>query len=348
MTVPLHSRDCEQANRTDRGGSKDPFDYPDPRRAPWPGFALAAEAAVRQLHERLGLDLWLVTAVEANDVVVVASAGHWSQLAAPGSRFPWQDSLCLRMVNRQGPTVAPDVRAIPAYAQAATGVLSRVRAYIGVPLEGEQGQLFGTLCAFSGDPQPASLQDSLDLAEFVGRMLSTVLAREQFSRARSEEAAAAYALADHDLLTGLRNRRGWEAAIATEHGRGQRYGAALSIVAVDLDGLKAINDSAGHPAGDNLLKRCADVLQRASRPGDSLARLGGDEFGVLAVECDAAAARALVLRLRTLLRSYGVAASVGTATRRTGENLSDTWRRADTEMYRDKRGKPRGVGVVDP
>ena len=48
------------------------------------------------------------------------------------------------------------------------------------------------------------------------------------------------------------------------------------------------------------------------------------------------------------MRSYGVAASVGTATRRTGENLADTWQRADTEMYRDKRGKPRGVGVVDP
>ena len=65
MTVQLRSGDCEQADRTDRGGYTAPFDYPDPRRAPWPGFALAAEAAVRQLHERLGLDLAPYLAHEA-------------------------------------------------------------------------------------------------------------------------------------------------------------------------------------------------------------------------------------------------------------------------------------------
>lgn len=318
-----------------------PGRYPDPRLGPWPGFALAAAAAVQHLNDRLGLDLWLVTHVDAGSQVVVAAAGHWVDLASPGTPFSWQDSFCLRMIDQRGPTVAPDVLAIPAYALAATGVLARVRAYVGVPLEGDEGRLFGTLCAFAGEPQPDSLKDSLDVVQLIGRMLSTILAREQAARARSEDAAAAYALAERDRLTGLRNRRGWEAALAQEEQRCQRYGSTASVVALDLDDLKRTNDIAGHTAGDDLLVRCAGVLTRTSRPGDAQARLGGDEFGVLAVECDAVSVSALLARLRVQLRSAGVAASAGWATRRPGEDLVDTWGRADAAMYRDKRRRKR-------
>lgn len=317
--------------------------YPDPRLAPWPGFAMAADAAVKMLHDRLGLDLWLVTAVQGDDQVVVSSAGHWSELAPPGTVLRWSESFCLRMIDREGPTAAPDVRGVPAYARAATGVLARVRAYVGIPLEGQEGELFGTLCAFAGDPQREDLAADLDLVELVGRMLSTIIAREQFGRARSEEAAAALALADRDLLTGLRNRRGWESALWQEHQRCQRYGSTPSVVVVDLDDLKSANDEGGHPAGDTLLVQCASVLAAVSRPGDVLARVGGDEFGVLAVQCDAAASRALVTRLRVQLRDAGVAASVGSATRRSGEDLSDAWRRADAAMYREKRRRKQVV-----
>ena len=310
---------------------------PAQRCAPWPGAALAAADAVQHLHGRLGLDLWMLTHVARDTQTVIASAGPWSELAPPGTTFPWSASLCRRMVAEQGPPVAPDVLAVPAYAEAAVGLLVDVRAYVGVPLVGPDEQLVGTLCAVSATRQPDELVDALEPVRLIGRMLSTVLAGEASARERSAEAAAAFALAEHDLLTGLRNRRGWESALAGEHLRCQRYGGAASVLVVDLDELKDINDRAGHAAGDDLLTRCAALLADESRPADVVARLGGDEFAVLAVECDALCVRALQTRLRVRLRSAGISASVGSATRRSGEDLELTWQRSDQAMYRDKR-----------
>lgn len=306
--------------------------YPDPRLAPWPGFALAAAAAVEHLDAIVGLDLWLVTAVSDEVQTVVASAGTWAPLAPAGSTFSWQDSFCVRMVERQGPTVAPDVAVVPAYVQAAVGPLAQVRAYVGVPLEGDDGRVFGTLCGFAATPQPPELAGSLESVQLLGRLLSTILAREQFAQARSQEAATAYALVERDALTGLRNRRGWEAALEQEDLRCQRYGGTVSVLLLDLDRLRPEEPD----AGPDRLVRCGDVLARTSRPGDVLARLGED-FAVLALECDPGAARALLTRLRVQLRTAGIAASTGSATRRAGERLSDAWARAEDDLARDRR-----------
>jgi diguanylate cyclase (GGDEF)-like protein len=311
--------------------------YPNPRRAPWAGFALAAEAAVQHLNERVDLDLWMVTHVVGDEQIVVASAGHWAALAQPGTAFSWPESFCRPMTEQRGPTVAPDVLTFPEYAGLATGVLARVRAYVGVPLEGREGRLFGTLCAFAGEPRDHTLGDILDQVQLVGQMLSTILASEELAALRSADAASAHALAERDSLTGLRNRRGWLSTLSRENDRARRYGASASIIVVDLEDMKGTNEAAGLSVGDDLLRRCADVLRSLGRPGDVPARPGGNEFCLLAVECDAACARALLARLRVNLRTAGVNASAGVATRRLGEDLSETCRRANEAMYREKR-----------
>ena len=318
-----------------------PSSYPDPRLAPWPAFALAAEDAVEYLNARLGLDLWLVTHRDEDRQVVVAAAGHWVDLATPGTDFSWPDSFCLPMSEQRGPSVAPDVLAVPEYASLATGIWARVRAYVGVPLEGRDGKLFGTLCALAGTPQPDEMSDGLDLVRLVARMLSTILSGEQLALERSMDAAAAYALAERDRLTGLYNRRGWETALAKEDQRCRRYGSSASVLVLDLDDLQGTNEVAGPAAGDKRLVECATLLTSVSRPADVQARLGDDEFGVLAVHCDAAAARAMLARLRVQLRTAGVVASAGSATYRVGEDLTDTFRRAEESMYRDKRRRER-------
>ena len=314
-----------------------------PSVGPWEGFVLAADAAVADLSARFGLDLWMVTHVNQDRQLVVASSGSWTALAPPGAVFSWTASFCLQMVSALGPVVEPDVQASSTLAATAVGELERVRAYVGVPLLSTPDGLFGTLCAFAGSPQPAGVRAVLPHVQLTGRMLSTILAGERIAAERSQEAADAYALAERDRLTGLRNRRGWEVALRAEEQRARRHGSPVSVVVLDLDDLKMVNDAAGHAAGDSMLVDCAAVLTGTCRPHDSLARTGGDEFGLLVVECDPVSARALTMRLRVALRSAGVAASVGWATRRPGEQLAQTWQRADEAMYHDKRRRRPGA-----
>ena len=289
---------------------------------------------MEHLDDLVGLDLWLVTAVSGTEQSVVAAAGAWAALVPTRTTFTWAESFCRRMVERQGPVVAPDVLAVPAYEQAAVGRLAQVRAYVGVPLEGEDGVVFGTLCGFAGQPQEPDLSRCLGSVQLVGRMLSTILAREQFAQARSQEAAAAYALVDRDALTGLHNRRGWEAALEQENTRCRRYGALASVLTLELD---PPAPGSGALAGDEDLVRCAEVLRRSCRPGDVLARLGRRDFGIIGLQCDPVAARALLTRLRVALRTSGLTASTGAATRRAGEDLEQAWARADQEVRRDQR-----------
>jgi diguanylate cyclase (GGDEF)-like protein len=208
---------------------------------------------------------------------------------------------------------------------------------VGAPLLEADGTLFGTVCALDQQPVPLAMAEVFEEVRILARMLSTIRAGEEVAADRSAAAASAYALATRDGLTGLLNRRGWSAALDVEEHRARRYGRAVSVVVLDVDGLKQFNDHAGHLAGDQVLVACARAIGAACRPGDAPARLGGDEFAVLAVECDVVCARALSARLRRELLRAGVLASVGFATRRIGEDLTATLHRADQAMYRMKR-----------
>src|SRR5438046_8978906 len=88
-----------------------------------------------------------------------------------------------------------------------------------------------------------------------------------------------------DTLTGLYNRRLAEERLMVEVTRSKRYGHPLSVLALDLNDFKLINDGYGHAAGDLVLKRFADRLKQAIRVPDLAARIGGDEFLVLLPEC---------------------------------------------------------------
>lgn len=299
---------------------------------PFDGFAAAADGAVVQLNRQLpGMGLWLVTYVLGDRQRVVASAGEWAERTPIGTEFSWQASFCLRMVNG-APPLALDVLSVLDYRAAAIGPLAPVRAYLGVPLLTAEDELFGTLCAVAGAPQPDSWHEAMPVVSLMGRMLSTVLARERAARDRSMEAAHAYALADRDPRTHLRNRRGFDQAVQTEQGRGRRFGTRSSIIVLSLEDV-----AAGASAADVALRGCAQVLVALCEPGDVAARTEGMEFGILAAETDLVGARALQTRLREALRTVGLTVSAGSATRRLGEDLTDTWERAVGAMHIDAR-----------
>ena len=143
--------------------------------------------------------------------------------------------------------------------------------------------------------------------------------------------------AETDALTGCLNRRGWERVLEREEDRCQRHRLPATVVVVDLDSLKAVNDGHGHDAGDDLICGCARVLSATVRVHDTVARLGGDEFGVLATHAGDAGAPPLKQRLTTALAAARIDATLGAAVRTEFAGLREAWQVADRRMLDSKR-----------
>jgi diguanylate cyclase (GGDEF)-like protein len=164
-------------------------------------------------------------------------------------------------------------------------------------------------------------------------------------------------LSNTDPLTGLFNRRHFGQRLSEETRRAQRYGHAASVLWVDIDRLKAINDDFGHKAGDGALVAVSRALLDNVRNVDVVARIGGDEFAVLLPETAAAQASALSQRVLTEvawqgdLLASGLAISIGVAELNTATDLEsgDLLVAADNALYRAKAaGGGRGHVAVAP
>jgi len=156
--------------------------------------------------------------------------------------------------------------------------------------------------------------------------------------------AAITKIAATDVLTGLANRRHFYEVLEKAVSLARRHGAPLSLVSLDLDGLKRVNDSAGHEAGDEVLASFAALLAALCRAEDLPARLGGDEFSVLLPSMELAGALGLAERLLAAVRACaaleqrGVTVSAGVAQWTPDELLDELLRRADEALYAAKRG----------
>lgn len=162
-------------------------------------------------------------------------------------------------------------------------------------------------------------------------LLAAVLIRERVRSRRAEHQAQT------DPLTGLMNRRAFDAALAKEWVRAQRYDRPLGLLFLDVDRFKQFNDSKGHLAGDDLLRELANMLLAELRSIDVAARLGGDEFVVVCPETDHNGVEQVARRLSQVLADLPAKVSVGWAARRQADGtLSELMSRADRQMYRAK------------
>lgn len=181
------------------------------------------------------------------------------------------------------------------------------------------------------------------LADAAEPLLLQAIAREALTQERDHFAREART----DRLTGLDNRAGWDELVAYEEARRGRHDEPVSVVSVDLDGLKAINDRHGHAAGDQAIRAAADLLRRSARAIDRVARVGGDEFLILMPETDGSGVSHFVRRLRgrvarRVATGETPSMSIGAASTEAGDTLQDVIQRADAAMYADKA---RGHGV---
>ena len=152
-------------------------------------------------------------------------------------------------------------------------------------------------------------------------------------------------MALRDPLTGLYNRNFFNETIANEINRTKRYGDKFSIVIMDINDFKRINDNYGHLIGDWMLKECASILSRSVRSSDLLVRFGGDEFLIVTSETDFKECAALTSRVNEHLSNwnkehddpdYSLSVSIGCAKFENGKDLMEVIKEADSRMYKNK------------
>jgi diguanylate cyclase (GGDEF)-like protein len=172
----------------------------------------------------------------------------------------------------------------------------------------------------------------------------------------SELVEQLHSAATTDELTGLYNRRALEERLAAEISRSLRHQLHTSILLLDLDRFKVVNDTMGHAAGDRLLIHVANILRRQCRALDVVGRLGGDEFLVILPMTKPAEAQVFVARVQASLREMSITnpefgpctLSMGVAeSPRHGTTVSSILAAADTALYKAKRGGRNIVEIAD-
>lgn len=302
-------------------------------------FAAAARRVVDYLNRHTPLSDWSVSRVAGGEQVHV-HVHHEGDLIETGSRVPWDDSFC-RQMTLGAAHVVPDALEDSSYSWLPAA--GDVRAYVGFPIEGTDGELFGILCGV--DSQPLETSGAVDdqLVKLLSELLSAHLRTARAVDEGRREVELSTALADTDELTGLMNRRGWERVVADAQQRIDAYGDPVAVAVIDLNGLKQLNDTHGHEAGDDLLRRTGEALRAAAGPSDRVARYGGDEFTVLTDGVGVADLPAHYARFTRTLADHGVSASLGYSPTGPGDlTIAAAFRAADRNMYDDKRARRTG------
>ena len=184
----------------------------------------------------------------------------------------------------------------------------------------------------------ANMSSSEDLEREIARLRDEIAKLESKVRQLDD-------LAHLDPLIGLPNRRGFMRKLEALISRVKRYGDQGAMLFVDIDGLKGINDSRGHKAGDEALIRVSEMLVSGVRAGDCVARLGGDEFGILLEHADEAIAGETAARLVERIAGSGfshggaplpLSVAIGVGLIQAEDDAEAVMARADQAMYLKK------------
>jgi diguanylate cyclase (GGDEF)-like protein len=261
-----------------------------------------------------------------------------------------------RELCRWDPELAPDTvpPSVEPLIAAVAGALNRPQ-----PLGwGADDEVADAVEAFADRAGPAAIQELVCLREALSRRLrgrvppaeaAETWARLQMTVDRAISCAARRAFSQlqraacFDALTGVMNRRSFEADVARELGRVSRHGGRFSLVMMDLDGLKAVNDTLGHAVGDARLQALGAALRTSTRQEDTAYRVGGDEFSVLLPGASRLQAQQVMERVAEAAWparfSWGVAYCPSD-----GTTADDLVAAADARLYRRRARARRAAG----
>jgi diguanylate cyclase (GGDEF)-like protein len=249
-----------------------------------------------------------------------------------------QDSMCATSIQSVDVSYTADAAADSRWSDNpyVTGVHGRIRLYAAAPLILSGGEVIGTVCAFSGQAQELTRLQLERLRDIADQAVLVLQLRD--------DAARLGHAATRDHLTGLPNRALFGEALAIALAKHQRGAAPPTVVFLDLNRFKAVNDTHGHAVGDELLCAVAHRLLETVRATDLLARLSGDELVVLTEAADDGGVAVLLDRLRDAFATpfelacgpLLVGASLGRATAVPGDTPAGLLARADAAMYESK------------
>lgn len=280
-------------------------------------------------------DCDLVSLVEPQGGGVLTVTGS-SNPSLVGSAIPDDPrSLVRRAVSERRPTFVPaateDADVMPSLLRD----FGEITSWLCAPVT--RGDLVAAvLCV--GWVEPVKREDDvrIDIVRSLATEASTTIDHTELLRTLSDSATS-------DELTGLMNRRGWDALLEAEMANGRRRGTPLSVAIIDLDHFKFFNDVHGHRAGDRLLREAAGAWTSALRSGDQLARWGGEEFTLLLPNCPGEAAFEVVERLRACTPGMQTC-SAGIASWDGVESAIGLFERMDSALYTAKtRGRDNSV-----
>jgi diguanylate cyclase (GGDEF)-like protein len=280
----------------------------------------------------------MISIIQDSGMPTLAAGPGVDELGA-GQSLPF----CHYAVNSDQPMVVTDASTDPRFendAMVAGG--PKLRFYLGVPLRSRDGATLGTLCTVDTQPRTPSA-DQISMLTDLARMVVNEMELRQMSVT--------------DSLTGALTKRGFETRVEAERIRCQRAGFALTLVAVDLDNFKNVNDRFGHAVGDSMLRSVVDVCRESLRNCDVIGRTGGEEFVIMLPEMPGPVAAKVAERLRQAIAEIrlpaggemaNVTASIGVAMLSPGQQTTQqALLRADIALYAAKaRGRNRVV--LDP
>lgn len=295
------------------------------------------DTAIEEPFEKIVTLVRTVLAVPIATVTLVDRDRQWfkAKRGMDQSETPRAVSFCTHTIQQREPLIIENALDDPRFAGIPL-VLGppHVRSYAGVPLRTPEGFNVGALCAMDTRPRRFSPADIAILGNFANIVCDELELR---------------LIAQVDHLTGALTRRGFVDQAEKEMERARRYDRASSLVMLDVDHFKRVNDTYGHAIGDQVLQKIASIAEVTLRPSDLFGRLGGEEFALLLPETNGTAAVIAAERLRHEIAEHPmtladgstvrVTASFGVAELSTSIGSLSAWLAcADTMLYASKSG----------
>ena len=317
---------------------------PPPLLNEFEAFERSTRPLLDLVRELTGLETSFITSIDwdgqTQTVEFASNAGDLQ--VEEGSVIDWSDSMC-RWAFLSGIEHTADVQ--NAYPGSLGGDVLGMQSFLAVPIL-DGGETLGTLCGASLSRVQVGNETVRHLQLIAESLAMQMVTHVNHSRDRLR-ADHAEILAHTDSLTGLANHRAFTTRLEEELARSGRHGTPVSVLAMDIDAFKAVNDTHGHEGGNDVLIALADVLRSAARVEDTAARLGGDEFALLLPHTEEQGALLTAARIAdtfldaTAALGRPATISVGVASSTSAERRS-LLATADQALYDEKRRRTRG------